>query len=460
MRTDSFPSASSPPAMLAFILLSISPAPHQETVVERKGPHFTLLSHLERESLADEALAAAEGAWPLALKALGLKEKKLPDALVIHLYPDAESYEAAEQALTGGAFKANLTFSHFETKSAHVALQPPGAPRALIELGLPTLTLYTIAHEAAHLASYAYLSNALDFPEWFAEGMAMHVGYETLSVLGRARPGLAEPLAARNAVRCKELLRKEELPEVGLILGSEIGDLEFDARYAVNQRLYELLLAEHEKDLEKTVKAIKKQGGGEGYRAGLLAELGKIWSDKDRAKLQTEWVASTQAASPEWDEVLHSLETRGADYVQRAFPTSNAVAFRTDALDALPIRVAGTVKTIAGDAHQMNFLLGRTTKGFLSVGFSFGQNVTLFRCDFGAKDTWTILGTAECADLKIGTDVPFRIEANAAELVVFVAEKEALRAPLKGRSPLGPWGLGAQANTTGEWKNLVVGPAK
>jgi len=444
--------------MIAPFALALLLAVPQDGPIERKGPHYTLVSHLPGEALADQALAAAEAAWAPALEALDLKEKKLSEPLVIHLYPDAAAYEAAEAELTGGAFKANLSFSHFATKSAHVALQPACGTRALIELGLPTLTLYVIAHEAAHLASYAYVPNSVDHPEWFSEGMAMHVGHEALRTLKRALPGDAEPLIGRNAVLRHELLKKDELPEAGLVLASEVGDLDFYARYAVNLGLYELLLESHAKDLDKTVKAIKKQGGGEGYRAGLLAELGKIWSDKDLAKLQTEWLAAVGAGLPEWDEVLRSLESRDNGFVQRA-SDRNAVAFRTQGIDVVPFTASGTVGTIAGDAHQMNFLLGRTEKGFLSVAFTFGQNVTVFRCDYGLKDTWTILGTAPCADLKIGTDVPFRIDASAEEIVVSIAGTEVVRAALKGRSPRGPWGLGAQARTVGTWKDVSVVPA-
>lgn len=444
-------------AVLALLVPSLAPslAPSQDVTVERKGAHFTLRSHLPQESLADEALAAAEAAWPLALEALGLKEKKLATPLVIHLYPDAVSYEAAEQSLTGGAFKANLAFSHFATKTTHIALQPPTSPQALKELGLPTLTAYLLAHEAAHLATYAYQENALDFPEWLAEGMAVHVGVGAMTALGRMRPGESEPFHAKSAVRCQKLLVEQKLPQAAQVLAAEIGDLDFHDRYAVSHRFYAFLRAEHAKDLEKTVKSIRIQGGGEAYRAGLMAELGRQWKDKELEKLHKEWLASVQAAKPEWDETFRSLETRGEGYVQRGFTDTNAVAFRTEGPKTLPLTASGTVRVVPGDSHQMNFLLGRHAKGFLSVAFNFGHGVSVFRYEAGAKEEWKTMASAECPDLRIGADVPFRIEAEVGELAIFVADKEVLRAPLE-RSPLGPWGLGAQAKTVGEWKSIVV----
>lgn len=446
--------------MLAVAALLLALPLLQEAPVERTGAHFKIVSHLPGATLADEALLAAEAAWPLALAELGLKEKKVASVPTIHLYPDVASYEAAEQELTGGAFKANLCFSHFDTRSTHIALQPACSAQTLAELGLPILTQFLIAHEASHLVSFVHLPNSLDHLEWFAEGMGTHVGLAALASLGRMRPGLAEPLASRSLVLCKKLLAEGKLPEAGQVMAAEVGDLEFYARYAVSHRFYQLLRAKHGKDLARMAEAMRKQGGGEGFRAGILGEFGKLWKEKELARLQKEWLADVREAEPEWDELLRSLETRGEvgeHYVQRGFPESNAVAFRNQAMTALPFAATGTVRVVPGDAHQMNFLLGRSEKGFLSVAFTFPEGVTVFRCDFGATDTWTILGRAEVAGLKIGAETPFRIEASAEELGVSVNGAEVLRAQLHGRSPLGPWGLGAQAKASGEWKGVRVG---
>lgn len=445
--------------MLASAALALALAGPQDAPLERTGAHYRIVSHLPGEALADEALAAAEAAWGLALKELGLKEKKPSAPLAIHLYLDVASYEAADQELTGGSFRANLSFAHFDTKSGHVALQPPCSAQTLAQLGLPTLTLFAVAHEAAHLARYAHAPNALDHLEWFAEGLANHVALTALVGLGRMVAGLAEPLASRALVLCKQLLKQGKLPEAPLVMNGEIGDLEFYPRYAVDQRFYGFLRAKHGKDLDRMAEAMRAQGGGEAFRAGILAAFAKVWKGKELERLQQEWLADVRQNEPEWDETYRSLETRGKEgehYVQRAFASSNAVAFRNQGPPSVPYTAAGIVRAVPGDAHQLNFLLGRTEKGFLSVAFSFPHGVSVFRCDVGATDTWTILGEGPVEGLRIGADTPFRIEASAEELVLFVNEAEALRAPLHGRSPLGAWGLGAQAKTTGEWKSIAV----
>jgi hypothetical protein len=442
------------------VTLAVLLAPLQEAPVERVGAHIKVVSHLAKPELADEALAAAEAAWPLALEALGVKEKKVDAPLELHLYPDAASYEAAEQPLTGGKFKANLAFSHFASKSTHIALQPPCSPEALAEFGLPTLTAYLVAREASHLASYVHCENALDFPEWFAEGMAIDVGTAALVGLGRMRAGEAEPLVARYAALCQQMVEKDELPEAGKILAGESGNLEFHARYSSSYRFYAFLRAKHAKDMERIVKAIRTQEGGDGYRAGLMAELGRQWKGKELDKLHKEWVAAVKAAKPEWDEVYRSLESRGDAWVQRGFGDSFAIAFVPEGPKSVPFTVTGTVRVLPGEGTQMNFLLGRTPKGFLSVAMNFGHGVSVFRFESGAKEEWRNLATAESRTMPIGKDVSFRLEANAAELVVFLDDQETLRAPLGGRSPVGPWGLGAQPKTTGVWKSIAVRAAE
>src|SRR5262245_61415039 len=198
--------------------------------LEKTGAHFRVISALPQPAVAEQALAAAEAAWPLALEALGLPDAKLETPLTIHLYADVPSYEQAEQGLTGGAFQKNLVFSHFETKSSHLVLQPPASPEALAELGLPTLSAYLIAHEAAHLVSYAFVPNSLDQPDWFAEGMAQHVAEEALLALHRARADGAEPLTCKSAVRGQALLAAKKLPDPAAILEAKLDGLEFYER--------------------------------------------------------------------------------------------------------------------------------------------------------------------------------------------------------------------------------------
>jgi hypothetical protein len=246
------------------------------------------------------------------------------------------------------------------------------------------------------------------------------------------------------------------------VIASEIGGLEFEPRYAMNRLAYEFLRVQEARDLKRALAAIVKVGGGDGYLDGLNSELNKVWKDKDREKLDKSFENFVRTKKPAWEEVFRSLETRGAGHVQRASANRNALAFDLRSpIQSLPATVTGTLHIWPAWSHQLNFLLGRTEKGFLSIAFTAvpTPGVSVFRCDYdlgGQDDRWTMLGFHEASGIRAGTDVPFRIEVTATELTVFVAEALAVSAPLEGRSPLGNWGLGAQAGSTGEWKSIVV----
>src|SRR5262245_13626458 len=442
--------------MNALVLLPLLASLSQEPT-EKTGPHFRVVNHVPIEALADDALVAAEAVWPLALEALGRKEKELESPLTTHLYPDQKSYEEGEAQLTKGALKGNLVFSHLASKSAHVLLQPSCSDEGLRAYAMRTLPRYLVAPEATHPDAYAFLPNALDHPDWFAEGAATYAGFQALEKLGQTRKQIEEPLSATSLQLCREMVAKGTLPTANGILSSEVGTLEFQQRYAVDHEFYAFLRAQAPKDLARAVDAIASTGGGEGYRKALAAALDKIWSEKELEKLSDRFEAFLQQEKPRWKQEFRSLETRGEGYIQRAFPEKNAVAFRVDSsIDKLPASVSGTLHIWPGSSMQMNFLLGRSEGGFLSVALTAGQGVTVFRYDHGQPEPWTNLAFGESKDLLPGVDVPFRIELGKNELVVYVAEKEIARAALGGRSPIGPWGLGAQAGATGEWKDIQV----
>ena len=123
-------------ALLFVILCAALPcagvsAGEETTRVE--GAHFAVVAHLETAGLAEDALEQIEKLWKPASTLYGLAQGTEPKKLVVHLYRDAQDYEVAEEKLTGGRFRRNLAFAHFDTRSAHVALQRPRLkrPRAL-----------------------------------------------------------------------------------------------------------------------------------------------------------------------------------------------------------------------------------------------------------------------------------------------------------------------------------------
>ena len=100
-------------------------------------------------------------------------------------------------------------------------------------------------------------------------------------------------------------------------------------------------------------------------------------------------------------------------------------------------------------------MLGHSRDSFLEVAFTAGVGVTLWRYDCGAG-RWSLKGSAPVLELVTERATDFRIEASADELEVWLADKSVLRVPLAGDSPLGPWGLGAQANACGCWSGIEV----
>ena len=104
------------------------------------GAHFRIQAHFANDKVAQDALATAEAAWPLATALFGAVELAEGEKLVVHLYRNTADYERAEDALTHGNFKQSLTFTSHATREAHIALQPDLSDSALARIGLTMLT--------------------------------------------------------------------------------------------------------------------------------------------------------------------------------------------------------------------------------------------------------------------------------------------------------------------------------
>ncbi len=441
--------------LACLFLVSVQETAPAEQRVEKSGAHFHVVCHLENESAAAQALESAEAVWPLLIEALDLEDRPPRMPLEVHLYPDVASYEAAEARLTEGAFRRNLAFSHHATKSAHVALQPPTSQEALRELGLPLLTARLIAHEASHVARFALVPNFADHPGWFTDGLSSSIDAAAMVALGCALAADEEPFTAKAALRCQALAAKNRIPRAGAVLADLTDDLEFYDRYSVRTLFYGFLRAKHPAELERAVAEVRRTGGGPGYGERLQKELDGIWNPSSLEKLDREFLRHVEGRKPRWDEVFRSLETHGEDFVQRAFEEVNAIAWRTEPVAKLPFTCEGWLRILPGRATQMNFLLGRSDAGFLSVAFTAGYGVDAFRYE-SASEEWHRLGTVGVPELRVGTGAAFRIVARADALTVSWDGKEVLQAPLDGVSPLGPWGLGAQNGSCGEWKKIRV----
>ncbi len=154
--------------------------------------------------------------------------------------------------------------------------------------------------------------------------------------------------------------------------------------------------------------------------------------------------------TPEWDQGIRSLEPAGKDWIQIAFPDTNAIAWRTSSSKGSDYAISGEVEIWPGPRRQMNVLLARAEDGYFSVALVADYGVTVFRYH-SKEDRWEQLGDARASGLDTGKKTPFRVDVRGGRLEVTVGAKRALVVPLGSRATKGPWGLGAQAGSAGRW---------
>ncbi len=460
---------------LAFlgILLCAGPAVAEEETTRQRGKHFEVVLHFESKRCAREALEVVEALWTHAAEFYDLRERKPEKLLEVHLYRDIADYEAAEAKLTKGAFKRNLAFAHFDTKSAHVSMQPEVSDDVLQQQGLPLQTRNLLAHEAAHVVRYAMLPNFRDHPDWFEDGAAQWLKYETLLGL-KLIDGIEEdPMSSRAIGRVQKALADGRLPSVAALLEDKKGDLDFYERYAARRLLVTYLTTgDHKPRFAKFRKALRRMGGGRGYTTRAHARLREAFGAKAYGELEAGFQAWVRERKPQWYEIYRSLDARGSTWRQSAFSGKNAIAWRT--ADAWPkpaggkakppaYRLTGELEIIPSYGKQMNLLLGKSDAGFISVAFTAGYGLNVF--DFNAKtNRWNRLASVKCPDLEHGKRVRFQVRIEGGKLLGAVGPAKHKRGvefevAIPAHHPMnGPWGVGAQKGTSGVWYGVKQEP--
>ncbi|MBL8722625.1 MAG: hypothetical protein JNK49_01190 [Planctomycetes bacterium] len=431
-------------------------------VVERAGKHFVVHCHGGDAGLAEAALAAVEAAWAPAAKLLGCLDQVPAAPLPVHLYRTIAGYVAADRELTAGTFERNLAMTHWASRSAHVALQPPLTDEALRALGLPALTAELLAWEATHLVRMHACPNFRDHPQWFADGLAATHGRAVRETLHAT--GDEPPTAAAALLRVQRLLADKKLPPATAIAGDRIDDLDLGDRYAARAVFYRFLGSDaYRSKLPKLAELVRGTGGGAEYAATVAKGAANILG----STVDRDFAAFVAKQRPAWREVFRSLDPSGAQWRQIAFPDRNAVAWRRDPVKGGRLHARGTLRILPGGRGQLNFLFGRTEQeDFYSVAFVADQGFTVFRYD-GANDDWRNLGVGNAPALRLGVSTDFALEATGEQLLVKVGGQSwtfALPVPLGKEIP---WGLGAQAGpqdgatgSAGMWADLVVGAKK
>lgn len=422
----------------------------------RTSTHFRVICHFEAGNLADEALETLEALWPIAAAFYGLEDRLPPTPLAVHIYRNRKGYEEAELRLIGGSLKRNLAFAHYGSRSAHVAVQPDVSDSTLAALGLPYLTRLMVAHEAAHLIRFFALANHRQHPGWFKDGSALWLKRRTVEAMHLSAGLENDPTSATSIRRVQRLIEKGKLPTVEQILLDGLRDLTFYERYDAKGLLFEFLSRKpYAPVLPHLVPDLLRMKSDKSLTALLAARLRKGVGQRDYARIDKDFRAFVRKLKPAWEESIRSLETAGMDWEQVGWDKENAVAWRTQAVDAVPYTLRARLHVLEGGRQQMNVLLDRTASGFVSVAFTAGWGVTIFSYD-GDRDRWTKVDAAESKRLPVGHTEAVGVRVDGTTVSVSIGGEAVLTTQLPGRTMTGAWGLGAQHHSAGIWSNVVL----
>ncbi len=422
------------------------------------GDHFRVVAHPENDALAAEALEIAEATWPVMRELLGVPVDAEHEPLELHLYADPEEYHAVDDELTGGDFEKNLAFAHFDSKTAHVVLQPYLSGEALEETGLPYQTARLIAHEAAHLVRYASLDNYRHHPNWVANGTASWVEAHVMEAQGRVIDIENDPHFSTQILHVQRRLEEGGLPSLrDLLVDEQLPDGFYEA-YAYQHLAFRYLTEKKQrKKLDKILGGLDLLGGGSARREEFAEHVEKTIGKKRWKDLNRGFEKYVEDLAPAWDEVFVALETAGDDWLQAAFPDKNAIAWRTEAIDEDRWEITGELRVLPGDEQQLNLLLDRSEAGFVQVSFIGGRGVSLFEFDAqkGLDGTWDERVFERTELMRADEFVHFRVAWKRDEISVDLAGEQIFELELD-RTMDGAWGLGALRSSAGIWRSVTL----
>lgn len=444
------------PLLLAAVLAGSAPAVAQGRAT---GQFFTVVCDGGDDALADRALQVVEPVWPIACAAFGVEPVAPDEPLEVHLYREPAGYLAADRRLTGGQFQPNFAMSHWGSRTAHVAMQPPCSDAYLERFGLPLQTEAMLAWEACHVARYELCPNFRAHPGWFHDGLAAVTAQQVV----RARhPDLTDaPFFTQRWLRVQHLLEGDRLPGLSALLGDETQGLEMRDRYAARIAFFEFARRERDAALREIAGKVRATTPGPRYAGRIGEAVERAFGGLDDA-----FRGEVANRSPGWDELVRSLWCFGDELRQHAFARQNAVAFCTRPVVGGGLELTGQVFVLPGPSQQMNVLFGRTDGGYLSLAIVPGTGVTLFERDL--SDGWRVLGRGAHPELEAGRDLPFRLRAIGRDVSVRLAGRDwafVLPDALPDRVT---WGIGAQAagdetidvGSFGVWRDLRARAAR
>ena len=416
------------------------------------GDHFRVHLDFSSDVLAEQALDAVEALWPRAGELYGDFELAGDDRLEVHLYRTERAYETAEYGMTRGRFRNNRAFAHWDTKSAHVVLDPPVDASVLEEFGLPDQTLRLLVHEAAHLARFARCESYRVHPAWLGNGAASWIDQAVMEDLGRSDP-VEDPWASQALHELSVIVREDRLPSAREILLDDLDQLEGREFYAVHETFLRFWKESRDAkalgDAIETVLAADAPDDADALRTAVVDAVPRAVLER----LSKGFARYAKGLEPAWNSVFRSLQPLPARedgtrrWLQMAFPETNAVCWRVDRELERRYEVGGRLRILPVGGRQMNLLLARSDEGFVSVAFNAGYGVTVFDYRGGR---WNRVARQEVSGVVEGTEFAFEVSVKNRNLKVEVDGERVVDIDID-RDLDGPFGLGAQASSAGVW---------
>lgn len=426
----------------------------QSSPIIETGTYFEVVCNFDNRDLARAALATAEATWPIATNLYGLAIAPPPKPLRLHIYRDPAAYRKAELAITNGQFQRNLAFAHFETKSAHVAVQPRQPDAILASDGLNYQTQRLIVHESAHLVRFYSFPNYRSHPDWFADGNASWLEPRVLKQAGLMESVADTPSFSSNILRVQRLLGGDAPPTADDILHDRTDDLEFYDRYALRWLFFRFIVDRHGEALRETIQTMSRFGSS-GLAARVSSTLRRLIGPERFPHLDAEFLDYASALQPVWHEPFPSMETHGDAWTQAAFDQIDAEAWRATPITPESFDIAGTLTILRDGSEELSVLIGDPEAARISITFTSGYGVTVSR-RLEQTAVNKKLQSARIHDLRAGREISFRISySHGGELSVDVLGEQALEIDLT--LPVRPrWGLAAVAGSTGIWQRVLA----
>ena len=201
--------------LLLFLLIATVSLTGARKLDPLANNHFRTFCHFPNKKIQAIADKTAEAIWPIGMEFYKWPSKSMRKPMEVHIYRTPNEYRKMDMKLTRGKFQKNLAFSHSDTKSAHIALQPPCTDEVLAEIGLPVQTQILIAYEAAHLMRFHLFDNFGLHPDWFASGTASYIENQTCKNNKWVPKEDQSPWVSTSTVRVKKSVKYEYIPPGG-----------------------------------------------------------------------------------------------------------------------------------------------------------------------------------------------------------------------------------------------------